>query len=545
MQRPLYPGLFLIAIALAAALYLRPTVGEELVGLIGARVDQGLPAFGDRALYAQSTMVPAGIPGSPAGQGSAPPFVPWPGIPAGEGSSASNSVPASGLSPTPPAPGVFERGYSSDPSVSQPESLAQQGSQYLPVGPPVGEPVAPSYPIAGSARSDRRIATSSDRPVLPPSEPGRHSGPLPPRPGYPVPYAAQPSGPTGSGPSVPHESQDDARPRIATTKPCEGAQPLAWVGSDVILAGEVMPAVDEIVARVPESERAKIPEAQKKALILKLLEDQIQTKLIYLDAQRTIPAERLPEIEKRIGEYFDKEELPKRLEKAHVGSRQELDEKLRAIGTSLERTKRAYVQRTLAMQWMQQQNDSDPDISHDAMLDYYHRHLAEFETPARARWEVMTIPIPRYTDGLEVKTRLAQLGNQVMQGIPMAEVLKSQPEGPLRCQGGLQDWITEGSLEVSSTMEQSVFGLPVGRLSEIFRDADAWHIVRVLEREEARRTPFEEAQVEVREKIRELRRQEQIQDYLARLKEQIPVRTVFDDDPDLAQLRRQSNPSMY
>ena len=38
-----FPGLFLITLALVAAVSMRPTVGEELMGLVGARADAGSP----------------------------------------------------------------------------------------------------------------------------------------------------------------------------------------------------------------------------------------------------------------------------------------------------------------------------------------------------------------------------------------------------------------------------------------------------------------------------------------------------------------------
>ena len=311
----------------------------------------------------------------------------------------------------------------------------------------------------------------------------------------------------------------------------------------MILASEVMPAFEETIAGVPESELARIPEVHKKAFIARLLRERIKTKLIYQDARRTIPAERLSEIEDGIGDYFDKEELPKRIEKAGVASRAELDQKLHAIGSSLERTKRAFVQQMLARQWLYQQNTLDAEVSHDEMLEYYREHVADFETSGRARWEQLSIRIPRYSDGSEAYAALANLGNQVIAGTPTEDVLRAQPEGPLQCSGGVHGWTTQGSLEVSRAVEQAIFGLPVGQLSRIFRDDDELHIVRVLEREEARRAPFEEAQAGIRKKIEEARRQEQIEAYLARLGEQTPVWTVFDDDPELARLRSESDPS--
>ena len=88
-------------------------------------------------------------------------------------------------------------------------------------------------------------------------------------------------------------------------------------------------------------------------------------------------------------------------------------------------------------------------------------------------------------------------------------------------------WTSKGSL-VCEQLDQALFGLPPGRLSPIIEGANGFHIVRVIEREEAGVTPFLEAQVEIREKIRRRRTREQLQAYLDRLREEIPVWTIFD-----------------
>lgn len=348
--------------------------------------------------------------------------------------------------------------------------------------------------------------------------------------------------------SIPPEAQLAVPPAVvAEVKPCEGAQTLARVGNDLILASEVVPLVDETIAQLPESERAQIPdwqlEEERRALIMKLLRQQIEVKLVYQDARRNLPAERLEHIDKRLGEIFDKEELPKRIKKANVKSARELDERLQSVGTSLDRQKRAFVERMLAMQWMHEQNDFDEDVAHEEMVDYYWQHLDEFETPARALWEELSVCIPRYSDGAEAYAKLARLGNQVLDGAPMAEVLKAQPKECPECRGGSKGWITRGSAGLSEVLEEAIFGLPVGRPSRILRDRDGFHVVRVIQREDFQRTLFAEAdQNEICEKIRRLRRQEQIQQYLFRLRQEITVSTVFDDDPAFAERPRASKP---
>jgi parvulin-like peptidyl-prolyl isomerase len=55
------------------------------------------------------------------------------------------------------------------------------------------------------------------------------------------------------------------------------------------------------------------------------------------------------------------------------------------------------------------------------------------------------------------------------------------------------------------------------------------HIVRVVQRQDATRTPFATAQPEIQEKIRKERLNKQYMDYLKKVQQQIPTWTIFDD----------------
>ena len=68
--------------------------------------------------------------------------------------------------------------------------------------------------------------------------------------------------------------------------------------------------------------------------------------------------------------------------------------------------------------------------------------------------------------------------------------------------GGAYDWTTAGSL-VSKEIDQAVFTLPVGRMSQVIESDRGFHIVRVIDRKEAGLTPFTEAQVDIRKKLKE------------------------------------------
>jgi peptidyl-prolyl cis-trans isomerase SurA len=125
---------------------------------------------------------------------------------------------------------------------------------------------------------------------------------------------------------------------------------------------------------------------------------------------------------------------------------------------------------------------------------------------------------------------LAAMGNEVMQGTPFADVARSRSEGPTAATGGSYDWTTRGSL-VSKVIDEAVFTMPVGQLTAILDDGSALHILRVIERTDAGRIPFIEAQVGIRDQLQDERRKRQMDEYLATVRDRTPVWTIFDDEP--------------
>ena len=316
----------------------------------------------------------------------------------------------------------------------------------------------------------------------------------------------------------------------------------------MILASEIVPNVNEALARIPPEQLAQLPpgqlDKQREWLLKHYLDQWIEVRLIRLDAERTIPAEGLANINERLGEQFEAEQVAEMMKAEGVHSRRELDEKLRKLGTSLERKKRAFIEQTLAQSWAQRQITFHPVVSHDEILAYYQEHAADFDIPARARWEQLTVRIPRYSDGREPYAELGRMGNELMQGRSLAEVLRAHSTGTLECRGGVHDWTEQGSLELSGVLRQAVFSLPPGQFSKRLRDGNELRIVRVLQREESRRIPFTEAQVQIRETLTKLKRKAELGEYLARLREEIPVSTVFDEESAGQQLsNRPRSPS--
>jgi hypothetical protein len=320
-------------------------------------------------------------------------------------------------------------------------------------------------------------------------------------------------------------------PRVSAEAPkelYEDTTILARVGSEAIFAYEITAGLDDILARYKDKVPPSQLEAQRTLMIKQRLKSRIESKLIYQDAKRTIPAEGMTNVEKQISKYFESSELPNMLKRGGVETIKELDEKLRGMGTSLEREKRAYIERSLAQQWLRQQIKHDEEITYDQMLKYYKEHQAEFEKPARARWEELLVRFSQYSSKPEAYKAIARLGNQVLAGVPLAEAAKNGSPGAA-AEGETHDWTTQGSL-VCEELDEAIFGLPVGALSRIIESKIGYHIVRVVERAQSEVTPFLAAQVEIKEKILAERTAKQLEEYLTRLEDKTPIWTIYDGD---------------
>ncbi|HHM12476.1 MAG TPA: hypothetical protein ENJ16_02910 [Planctomycetaceae bacterium] len=319
-----------------------------------------------------------------------------------------------------------------------------------------------------------------------------------------------------------------------TPQEVEDAEIVAVVGETPILAGEILPQVREIL----EPSRSQMPpeeyERQKRKLLERLLKQRIQLRMLYQAFIDSLPEEKRDEILKKVYSQLDKkfydEQVPDLLKKSKAKSAAELDQMLRRYGSSLEQQKLDFREQTVARMMVQQNVKRDEEITHEELLDYYHEHLRDYEYPARVRWERLTARFDKFPDKAAADRAIVEMGNLVLRGVPFAEVAKRYSQGSHADEGGYHDWTTKGAL-VSKVLDEALFSLPVGRLSQILEDEQGFHIVRVIERQPAGRRPFEEVQDEIRDKIRKERFQKNLDAYLKKVERETYIWTVF-DDPD-------------
>jgi hypothetical protein len=329
-----------------------------------------------------------------------------------------------------------------------------------------------------------------------------------------------------------------------TEPPVEPAAILAHVGSEVIQAAEILPMVNQMLNshldkirdqldKAPEDFKKKQIAEWRREVVQRALKDTINIKLLMADVKATAPKEGVDKNIEHMRKLFNESEIKNLKATYKATSIADLENKLRAEGGSLESQRMAFVERNMAIGWAMSQVKEKKEPSHEEMVRYYREHLAEWEHPARARWEQLTATFDEYDSKAEAWRDIASWGTQIQNGAPFAEVAKAHSHGFAAEEGGLNDWTTHGSLR-SLVIEQAIFNLPVGVLSQILADEEGFHIVRVVEREEQHVTPFIEVQPEIKKKLHEGGKLEAVNRYVDKLRERMPVYTIYDENSPLA-----------
>ena len=314
----------------------------------------------------------------------------------------------------------------------------------------------------------------------------------------------------------------------------DGSQVIARINGQVVQACEILWMVNLMI----DKNRDKIPPdkmAEVRALLIKRqLAGIVDRKLLYYAFRQNVPAENIPHIEENLVEPFEKQEIPLLMKQFKVDSQPELEKELCRMGSSLADAKRAFNERVIASEWMRNKIKVNEEISPIEIHDYYVGHLTDYDFPAKVRWEELMVRKARFADPGQAYAEIARIGNELQGAVAgrdpkqsiFTEVAKVKSDGVTAKSGGQFDWTNKGSLK-TQTIDDTLFAIPVGAMSQILESDTGFHIVRVLERKDAGRKPFTDVQVEIRDKLKDERLHAAQDKYLEQLRSEASIETIF------------------
>jgi hypothetical protein len=328
-------------------------------------------------------------------------------------------------------------------------------------------------------------------------------------------------------------------PTAGEAQPLEGGEILARIDGEIVLASDVLWQVNLLI----DANRDRIPPDQledaQRALLRQQVVGLIDTKVLYADFRRKVPPENIPKVEENLSEPFEEMEIPRLCKMFKVEDKQQLETELTKLGGSLSDLKRQFIERTIAGEWLRNMAPKPKPVTYEELIAYYKGHLEEFDFPAQAKWEELFVQTARMNGDRTAAWRaITEMGNEVWQkveqnpalrGPVFEEIARAKSHGLTASAGGLHDWTTRGALR-STEIDKALFSLEVGQMSEVIETEMGFHIVRVLERKDAGRTPFTEAQTKITKILEAAGKKDLVAVELNKLRENSRIWTVFDGE---------------
>ena len=323
------------------------------------------------------------------------------------------------------------------------------------------------------------------------------------------------------------EEEADEQRRPITGAAFEPSRVLARVGGHAIFVSDLSVEVMQLVDRHIPSAPIEVKQREAKNLLPRVLPKYVQAKLLFVDVLDSMPeGANINDIFQTAGSQFDEGMLPQLIKNHEVKSATELDAYYRALGSSLRKVKQSWIESELVKFMLRNKIDIDPEVSHREMYEYYLNHREDYSIKAKVHWEQLMIRFDKFPNREAAHAAISELGNEVVYGAPLPAVAKRSSHGFKASEGGNQGWTTKGSL-VDKNLDNILFTIEPGRLSEIIETRRGYVILRVIDRQEAGFVTFEETQSEIRDKLAAEKQEQSFADHVEAIKKRIPVE-IFD-----------------
>ncbi len=302
---------------------------------------------------------------------------------------------------------------------------------------------------------------------------------------------------------------------------------IAVVGEECILVGDIYPFIESQMKEIEEKAPKDMLPMLREKLTRQALGQFTQSKMLaqfFINEQlKAKPlnerGEARKQMEKQITKVFYETILPNMRRSQKVDTDLELDQALRKEGTSLRAQFEVFKATGFAQQAVEQHVPKKFEIELFEMKDYYETHIDDFRRPARAKFRELVASYGKCESVEKAQELISQMGNEVYLGGASFESVSKRLSHSVRAAvGGTYDWTTQGALK-SKKIDEVIFSIPIKRLSLIIEDTDGFKIVEVLERESARTIPFEEAQLEIRDRLNDEKKRKAREALLERLKD--------------------------
>ena len=294
---------------------------------------------------------------------------------------------------------------------------------------------------------------------------------------------------------------------------------VATVGADPILRSEILDEIQPMLSTLQSStgsEEAFNREVER--VFREALEQAIEQKVLYRQARQLgmqVPEDAVEERLTMIRRQYDTEEEFNRL--------------LRESGESLSDFRESMRQQIMAISFgMQKRREFEQQVvvTESDLAQYFQDNREQFIRSERV--QVRRIFLAAGQDAAErdsVRAQLDSLRDELVLGADFATLATRHSEGPDADNGGLVGWVQRGDLV--EALEEEVFDLPEGEISEPVETDFGFHLLRVDAREGEHTPSYDDVRTQIEPMLRSQRADERYRRWMEDLRRRSQVRVLM------------------
>ncbi|HWZ53560.1 MAG TPA: peptidylprolyl isomerase [Candidatus Acidoferrales bacterium] len=215
----------------------------------------------------------------------------------------------------------------------------------------------------------------------------------------------------------------------------------------------------------------------------------------------------------------------------NLASLDDLEKAVESEGLSWEEYKTQFRNALLTQEVIHREMGSRIVIGHDEVKRYYDAHQKDFVRPETVDLAEIFLDTqgktPQEIEAIDQKAN--DYRNRILKGEEFSEIAKRYSEGSTKDKGGNLGTFERGQL--SKQLEDIVFKMDKGQITEVIQTKTGYEILKVLEHFQAGLQPVEKVETEIMNKIYMQKMQPQMREYLAQLREEsyVTVKPGFTD----------------
>ncbi|QDT29422.1 Foldase protein PrsA 2 precursor [Gimesia panareensis] len=238
----------------------------------------------------------------------------------------------------------------------------------------------------------------------------------------------------------------------------------------------------------------------RRALVKRDLKGHVERLLLLHEMKTTLKKEQLDMLNQHLETAFEDQRIPELQKQMGVNSPQELEDKLNEQGRSLIFEKEQFMKQQSAIQFMAVRAKAKDSFSREEVLARYRSHIKDYEVPAKVQWQRIRITYSKHGGKDKAIAVLDEVIHKLQSGADFGEIAKQYSDGTRADKNGSWGWTRSGSL-AEPEVEEALFSLPIGEVSQVFETDTSFQIVKVNGRKQAGHIPFADVQGKLEQKM--------------------------------------------